>query len=240
MTANIKFFSMIYFDGKVKVLFFTVGPPGSTPANPNGPTEAGIPESLQGLNEDQLMIGKVAPFWIPDSEAANCMICDAKFTMVRRRHHCRGCGHVLCSICCSDKFSLSYMDGKEGRVCKPCKNILERLAKAENASVTEGQRTSRPNPANPMEYCSTIPPHQQVAAEGATATPPSVMVPVGVLKRPDAANSGEGRPNSDPKSVRLILNFLGLFLFPFMFGNVLLFHSFPYLVFSMLILQWIA
>ena len=182
------------------MIFFPVGPPGSTPANPNGPTEAGIPESLQGLNEDQLMIGKVAPFWIPDSEAANCMICDAKFTMVRRRHHCRGCGHVLCSICCSDKFQLNYMDGKEGRVCKPCKNILERLAKAEGSN-TDSQRTSRPNPANPMEYCSTIPPHQQVSAEGATATPPSVMVPVGVLKRPDASGSSEARPNSDPKSV---------------------------------------
>ena len=55
-----------------------------------------------------------------------------------------------------------------------------------------------------MEYCSTIPPHQQVSAEGATATPPSVMVPVGVLKRPDVSSSGESRPHSDPKSVRII------------------------------------
>ena len=54
-----------------------------------------------------------------------------------------------------------------------------------------------------MEYCSTIPPHQQVAAQGgASSSTPSVMVPVGVLKRPDTSNSGEGsRPQSDPKSV---------------------------------------
>ena len=114
------------------------GPPGSTPANPNGPTDAGIPESLQGLNENQLMLGKVAPFWVPDADAPNCMICDAKFNLVKRRHHCRGCGQVLCSICCSDKFTLSYMDNKEGRVCKPCKNILERLAKAEEQQLTGG------------------------------------------------------------------------------------------------------
>ena len=99
------------------------------------------------------------------------------------------------------------MDFKEGRVCKPCKNILERLAKAEGLNSTDNQRTSRPNPANPMEYCSTIPPHQQVTAEGATATPPSVMVPVGVLKRPDVSSSGESRPHSDPKSVRILLYF---------------------------------
>lgn len=185
-------------------IFLSGGPPGSTPANPNGPSDAGIPESLQGLNEDQLMLGKVAPFWIPDSEAANCMICDAKFTLVRRRHHCRGCGQLLCSMCCSDKFALNYMEGKEGRVCKPCKNILERLAKAEDSQNLRATEESerRPNPANPMEYCSTIPPHQQVGA--AAASPLCVMVPVGVLKRPDASNSGEGRPAGDPKSVSLI------------------------------------
>ena len=30
------------------------------------------------------------------------------------------------------------MDNKEGRVCKPCKNILERLAKAEEQQLTGG------------------------------------------------------------------------------------------------------
>ena len=61
-----------------------------------------------------------------------------------------------------------------------------------------------------MEYCSTIPPHQQVAAQGgASSSTPSVMVPVGVLKRPDTSNSGEGsRPQSDPKSVSKIHGFL--------------------------------
>ena len=136
--------------------FATIGgPPGSTPANPTGPSEAGIPESLQGLTEEQLMLGKIAPFWIPDTEAASCMICDAKFTLVRRRHHCRACGQVLCSLCCSEKFALSHMDGKEGRVCKPCLAILARLAKAEeeSANIGGGERSSaaRPNPANPME-----------------------------------------------------------------------------------------
>ena len=47
------------------------------------------------------------------------------------------------------------MDGKEGRVCKPCLAILARLAKAEeeSANIGGGERSSaaRPNPANPME-----------------------------------------------------------------------------------------
>lgn len=42
-----------------------------------------------------------------------------------------------------------------------------------------------PNPNNPMEYCSVIPPHQQVTSSG--SAPISVMVPVGVLKREGVA-----------------------------------------------------
>lgn len=41
--------------------------------------------------------------------------------------------------------------------------------------------TRSPNPNNPMEYCSVIPPHQQVASS--SSAPISVMVPVGILKR---------------------------------------------------------
>lgn len=43
------------------------------------------------------------------------------------------------------------------------------------------ERNMHPNPNNPMEYCSTVPPLLQVA--GSSAAAPSVMVPVGVLKR---------------------------------------------------------
>ena len=38
-----------------------------------------------------------------------------------------------------------------------------------------------------MEYCSTIPPLQQLA--GGLPPPPTVMVPVGVLKREDGTKS---------------------------------------------------
>ncbi|NXU07524.1 ZFY16 protein, partial [Buphagus erythrorhynchus] len=36
------------------------------------------------------------PLWVPDSEAPNCMNCQAKFTFTKRRHHCRACGKVSC------------------------------------------------------------------------------------------------------------------------------------------------
>lgn len=47
--------------------------------------------------------------------------------------------------------------------------------------------TRSPNPNNPMEYCSVIPPHQQVGSS--SSTPISVMVPVGILKRGGKLNA---------------------------------------------------
>lgn len=34
------------------------------------------------------------PPWVPDHMAPRCMSCEAWFTVVRRRHHCRHCGKV--------------------------------------------------------------------------------------------------------------------------------------------------
>lgn len=51
----------------------------------------------------------------------------------------------------------------------------------ENRSNPEASQSRSLNPNNPMEYCSKIPPHQQVSSP--SNQPPSVMVPVGVLKR---------------------------------------------------------
>ncbi|NWR23001.1 ZFY16 protein, partial [Emberiza fucata] len=59
------------------------------------------------------------PTWVPDSEAPNCMNCQAKFTFTKRRHHCRACGKVFCGSCCKRKCKLQYME-KEARVCTGC------------------------------------------------------------------------------------------------------------------------
>lgn len=47
-----------------------------------------------GISTERCWLGKEAPLWIPDSEAISCLHCDMKFTMLKRRHHCRACGLV--------------------------------------------------------------------------------------------------------------------------------------------------
>ncbi|XP_069088772.1 zinc finger FYVE domain-containing protein 9 [Pleurodeles waltl] len=130
-------------------------------------------------------LGEVAPVWVPDSKASNCMKCEAKFTFTKRRHHCRACGKVFCATCCSLKCQLLYMDKKEARVCVICHSVLMNAQAWDNMMSASSNQS--PNPNNPAEYCSTIPPLQQAQASGALSSPPlTVMVPVGVLKHPGA------------------------------------------------------
>ncbi|KAI9987464.1 hypothetical protein PInf_023503 [Phytophthora infestans] len=37
--------------------------------------------------------------WIPDAEVSVCYGCQLLFDWVRRKHHCRYCGHVFCELC---------------------------------------------------------------------------------------------------------------------------------------------
>ncbi|XP_077078046.1 zinc finger FYVE domain-containing protein 9 isoform X1 [Siphateles boraxobius] len=132
-------------------------------------------------------LGEVAPVWVPDSQAPICMKCEVKFTFTKRRHHCRACGKVFCAACCSLKSRLMYMDRKEARVCVTCHRAIMNAQAWENMG---GGGNLSPNPNNPAEYCSTIPPLQQAQASGVLSTPPpTVMVPVGVLKQPGSEGS---------------------------------------------------
>ncbi|XP_001920918.3 zinc finger FYVE domain-containing protein 16 isoform X2 [Danio rerio] len=126
-------------------------------------------------------LGSKQPPWVPDSEAPNCMNCMQKFTFTKRRHHCRACGKVYCASCCNRKCRLKYLD-KEARVCVICHVTIQRAQAHERMMSPTGPS---PNPNIPSEYCSTIPPMQQARAAGTlNSPPPTVMVPVSVLKHP--------------------------------------------------------
>ncbi|XP_023148901.2 zinc finger FYVE domain-containing protein 16 [Amphiprion ocellaris] len=127
-------------------------------------------------------LGSRQPAWVPDSEAPNCMHCYQRFTFTKRRHHCRACGKVYCAVCCNRKCKLKYLE-KEARVCVICFDTIHRAQALERMMSPTGPS---PNPNVPSEYCSTIPPLQQARAAGTlNSPPPTVMVPVSVLKHPN-------------------------------------------------------
>jgi FYVE/RhoGEF/PH domain-containing protein 5/6 len=59
-----------------------------------------------------------APIWQHDGESNVCMLCAIGFTTLRRKHHCRKCGILVCGKCSEHKFELPNI-GKE-RVCDDC------------------------------------------------------------------------------------------------------------------------
>uniref|UniRef100_A0A1A7Z3E4 FYVE-type domain-containing protein n=1 Tax=Iconisemion striatum TaxID=60296 RepID=A0A1A7Z3E4_9TELE len=161
--------------------------------SPDNDVQAGQQGAL--CRKGSSSLGEVAPLWVPDSQAPVCMKCDVKFTFTKRRHHCRACGKVFCAACCSLKCKLVYMDRKEARVCVTCHSAMMTAQSWETPAPASNQS---PNPNNPAEYCSTIPPLQQVQASGVLSSPPpTVMVPVGVLKQP----GNEGSLSRDQRRV---------------------------------------
>ncbi|XP_013870552.1 zinc finger FYVE domain-containing protein 16 [Austrofundulus limnaeus] len=144
------------------------------------PADAVRPENWKREGMEEL--GSKQPRWVPDSEAPSCMNCEQRFTFTRRRHHCRACGKVYCAQCCNDRCKLKYLE-KEARVCIICFVTINRAQKDERTMSPTGPS---PNPNVPSEYCSTIPPLQQARAAGTlNSPPPTVMVPVSVLKHPN-------------------------------------------------------
>eukprot|EP00808_Paulinella_micropora_P021873 g71723.t1 len=67
--------------------------------------------------------------WAKDASTRNCSKCEVKFTLLLRRHHCRACGKIFCSLCCI--FQAEY-EGELVRVCDGC--VALSLAAAEGVS----------------------------------------------------------------------------------------------------------
>ncbi|XP_070954107.1 RUN and FYVE domain-containing protein 1 isoform X1 [Macaca nemestrina] len=61
--------------------------------------------------------------WLKDDEATHCRQCEKEFSISRRKHHCRNCGHIFCNTCSSNELALpSYP--KPVRVCDGCHTLL--------------------------------------------------------------------------------------------------------------------
>jgi hypothetical protein len=60
--------------------------------------------------------------WVLDDASPSCQVCGALFTMIRRRHHCRRCGVLLCHRC------SAYFEDDKGmtrRLCRDCGESAE-------------------------------------------------------------------------------------------------------------------
>ncbi|KAF7661505.1 hypothetical protein LDENG_00259730 [Lucifuga dentata] len=92
-------------------------------------------------------LGKRAPRWIRDNEVTMCMKCKEPFNaLVRRRHHCRACGYVVCWKCSDNKAPLEYDSNKLNKVCRDCYCILT------GEEITEGKKKGILEVKEPLHF----------------------------------------------------------------------------------------
>lgn len=97
-------------------------------------------KEVESLADSEL--GKIAPVWVKDSAVTMCMECTMAFTRLKRRHHCRACGKIVCSSCSSYKASLEYDDYKTNRVCSNCYKIFTKGQDTEKTKNRKGSKTT--------------------------------------------------------------------------------------------------
>lgn len=63
---------------------------------------------------------------MPDRVCHTCYYCNSRFTVVKRKHHCRLCGQVFCSNCCDNRVDgVQYGFTSQIRICKLCYKLME-------------------------------------------------------------------------------------------------------------------
>nr|KAI8739629.1 FYVE; RhoGEF and PH domain-containing protein 5-like isoform X2 [Biomphalaria glabrata] len=99
-----------------------------------------VTDDSSETNMPESCLGKTAPVWIPDDAATMCMLCQSTFNMVRRRHHCRSCGKLICKSCCK-KAPLEYKKMKIDRVCVLCFDVIvNKRGATETSSVVDKKK----------------------------------------------------------------------------------------------------
>jgi hypothetical protein len=96
--------------------------------------------------------------WVNDAQRTNCSLCVQSFGMLKRRHHCRVCGEVVCSACTVFKMVKGDQDtAAKVRVCKAC------LAKSGSSN---GSGSVNPNFGATMIGGFSNPPARMLSSNG--------------------------------------------------------------------------
>ncbi|WFC97271.1 hypothetical protein MBRA1_003938 [Malassezia brasiliensis] len=153
------------------------------------------------------------PVWVPDSVAAQCTRCAEPFTLWRRRHHCRLCGHVFCATCSAGAVRVpSAAPGGRGaraRACVACYAYACRAAPALEPPAAPDERDAAP-PTTPRVSTATTPAVRLVLGPAPPddppcplTTPPACATPVArrrparrwsIVSVPRSAGAPDGAP----------------------------------------------
>ncbi len=88
--------------------------------------------------------------WIPDSNAVSCKLCNEKFKLWVRKHHCRLCGEVVCDNCSKQEMDVLHPLTETGRETGNATKRVRVCRECHQHHTTTWDR-KRPNPGSPWE-----------------------------------------------------------------------------------------
>ncbi|XP_037303990.2 FYVE, RhoGEF and PH domain-containing protein 5-like isoform X1 [Pungitius pungitius] len=91
----------------------------------------------------RLILGEKAPTLVPVSQVMMCMNCTSDFSLTLRRHHCHGCGRIVCRSCSRNRYPLKYMKDCMAKVCDRCYSELKK--RGGEAPAVASKSSPRPN-----------------------------------------------------------------------------------------------
>lgn len=103
--------------------FPLTGPLSGLSSLPDSPShEQNDNATVNNVSDDQEIDPiLIAPVWVADELVSNCNSCGQSFNLIRRRHHCRNCGHIYCNQCSGHFVPLTQFGyNRPVRVCDLC------------------------------------------------------------------------------------------------------------------------
>ncbi|CEG36470.1 hypothetical protein F444_09357 [Plasmopara halstedii] len=117
-----------------------------------------------------------APHWVHNRERLGCRICNARFGLSRRRHHCRLCGEVCCSECCPKMdVALPDVGSTSVRVCIVCIQKRRKICESTTSSSSASAGASSPSPSK--EATHNPPPPLSHPFRSVSSSPPNACLP---------------------------------------------------------------
>ena len=114
-------------------------------------------------------LGDIVPIWVPNNRVAMCQACQAEFSLLVRRHHCRACGKVVCSSCGASRAPVRYKNFEVVRVCSQCCEELLKKYRVQHPELIPKFKGRPGSVSRSASRKTSAPRYATPAADSATA-----------------------------------------------------------------------
>jgi 1-phosphatidylinositol-3-phosphate 5-kinase len=138
--------------------------------------------------------------WMPDSKSIDCYDCNLKFNTFRRKHHCRLCGQIFCSKCCSTLVpGKIIMVTGELRVCNYCSKVV--LSYIKSPDIAQDLKSDLQALEEDLSNKFVTTPDASSTSSGSTTRSPYRKASVGYQEERLVSSTTNALSNADRKNI---------------------------------------